>query len=131
MINAKKNLSATLLLVAIFLLSHNGMAQGYDLQFNRAVILTNGTAYTVPADRVWKIESAVYTDYSIGYSETARVTIDGTNVELIPFSFSDGNGIGRAGISTAFPMWLPANTIIKPIQKTSKLFAIEFILISP
>lgn len=96
------------------------------MQFNQVLILNNSTVYTVPANKVWKVESAVYTSYYIDYSSSAKVVIDGTTVDLIPFSFYDGNSYGRAPISTAFPMWLPQNTTIQPIGKTSKMFVIEF-----
>jgi hypothetical protein len=120
----KKHLFVFLLF--LFTISGDLFSQGGTLQFNQVLILNNGTVYTVPANKVWKVESAVYTDFNIGYSYTAKVVIDGSTVELIPFSFYDGNNWGRSPISTAFPMWLPQNTTIQPIQKTSKMFVIEF-----
>jgi hypothetical protein len=122
------------LIVTIFIicaLTVELFSQGYTLQFNQVLILSNATVYTVPANKVWKVESAVYTNYYFDYSNSAKVIIDGTTVELMPFEFYDGNGYGRTPISTAFPMWLPQNTTIQPIQKTSKMFVIEFNLVTP
>lgn len=99
------------------------------LQFVQVKILTNGTLYTVPTGKVWKVESAVYSSYYISYTASARVIINGVNTELIPFAFYDGNGTDRAPYSTAFPMWLPAGTTIQPSMRTSHMFVIEFTVV--
>jgi len=121
----------TLIFFILFNLSHNSL-KAQTLQFSQVLILNNGTQYTVPTNKVWKIESAVYNSYYISYSSSsskAIVNINGTDVWLIPFSFYDGNNYGRAPVSTAFPMWLPEGTTITPSSGTSKMFAIEFTVV--
>jgi hypothetical protein len=115
-----------ILILFAIIFSGDLYSQGATLQFNQVLVLNNATTYTVPLNKVWKVESAVYSGNNIDYNNSAKVVIDGTTVELMPFSFYDGNGYGRTPYSTAFPMWLPQNTTIQPVQKTSKMFVIEF-----
>jgi hypothetical protein len=117
-----------LLLFFLTLISSILFSQG-NLQFNQVLTLNNGVSYTVPQGKVWKVESAVYTNYYMDYSSAARVLIDNTPVELIPFSFNVGNGPVNQPISTAFPMWLRENSTIQPQQKVAKMFVIEFNII--
>ena len=119
------------ILIFCLLLYAAPVLKAQTLQFSRVMILNNSVSYTVPAGKVWKVESAVYNSYQIGYSQTSRVVIDGATTELIPFVFYDGNAYARAPISTSFPMWLPAGTTIQPIEKVSKMFAIEFTVVTP
>jgi hypothetical protein len=114
------------LFVFAVVLSGDLYAQGATLQFNQVLILNSATPYTVPSNKVWKVESAVYSSYYIDYTNSAKAVIDGTSVDLMPFSFYDGNSYGRIPYSTAFPMWLPQNTTIQPSGKTSKMFVVEF-----
>ena len=117
------------ILFSLFIIIWSLNNYGNSLVFNQVLILNNGTTYTVPTGKVWKVVSAVYTNFNIGYSQTCRAIIGGTTVELIPFSFYDGNSYGRSPITTAFPMWLPETTTIKPIELKSKMFVIEFNII--
>jgi hypothetical protein len=90
------------------------------------LILSNGTSYTVPVNKVWKLESAVYSGYNMDYNNWASTLINSVSVTFIPFSFYDGNAIARAPISTAFPFWAPAGTTVQPTGKTSMISVIEF-----
>ena len=115
----------TFLFSLILFTSISLQAQG-NLQFNQVLLLNNGTTYTVPLGKVWKLESAVYNTYNISYASSAKLVINGATVELIPFSFNDGNGTSRAPITAVFPFWLPENTTVQPTQAISKVSAIEF-----
>ncbi len=114
-----------ILFLYLIFLSFSLLGQG-NLQFNQVLTLNNGVNYTVPQGKVGKVESAVYTKYYMDYTSAARVLIDNTAVELIPFSFNVGNGPVNQPISTAFPMWLRENSTIQPQQKVAKMFVIEF-----
>lgn len=109
----------------VLFLSNRSVAQG-NLQFNQVLLLNNGTTYTVPSGKVWKLESAVYNTYSITYGSSAKLVINGSTVELIPFSFNDGNGTNRAPVTEVFPFWLPENATIQPTQAISKVSVVEF-----
>ncbi len=115
----------TVLLIAILLTCLGFRAQG-NLQFNQVLLLNNGTTYTVPAGKVWKLEGAVYNSYSITYNNSAKLVLNGTTVEVIPFAFNDGNAISRAPMTSIFPFWLPGNTTIQPTQAISRVSALEF-----
>ena len=115
----------TALLIAILLTCLGFRAQG-NLQFNQVLLLNNGTTYTVPVGKVWKLEGAVFNSYSITYNNSAKLVLNGTTVEVIPFSFNDGNGTSRAPMTSIFPFWLPQNTTIQPTQAISRVSVIEF-----
>ena len=115
----------TVLLIAILLTCLGFRAQG-NLQFNQVLLLNNGTTYTVPVGKVWKLEGAVFNSYSITYNNSAKLVLNGTTVEVIPFSFNDGNGTSRAPMTSIFPFWLPQNTTIQPTQAISRVSVIEF-----
>ena len=113
------------LLFSLIYLSFGLLAQG-NLQFNQVLLLNNGTTYSVPAGKVWKLEGVVFNSYSITYNNTAKLVLNGTTVEVIPFSFNDGNGTSRAPMTSILPFWLPQNTTIQPIQAISRVSVIEF-----
>jgi hypothetical protein len=115
-------------LILFLVFGNFSFAQG-NLQFNQVLLLNNGTSYTVPSGKVWKLESAVYNTYSITYGSSAKLIINGSTVELIPFSFNDGNGTNRAPVTEVFPFWLPENTTIQPTQAVSKVSVVEFNII--
>lgn len=114
------------ILVVILIIKSMSVAEAQTLEFSQVLILTVNVEDTVPSGKVWKVESAVYNSYSINYNSSCKVQIDGTTTEIIPFSFYDGNSYGRSPFSTAFPMWLPEGTRIKPMNATSKMFVVEF-----
>ncbi|MEI6766614.1 MAG: hypothetical protein WCM76_13355 [Bacteroidota bacterium] len=122
----KKFYSFCIALFVFALAGYSAMAQSKTLTFNQVLILTNGTSYTVPVNKVWKLESAVYVGIYMDYSTFATAIINSTAVCLIPFSFYDGNSYARTPISTAFPFWAPAGTTVQPTGKTSMISVIEF-----
>lgn len=94
----KKFISALTIILCVTFLAHKAQAQG-NLQFNQVVIITvpagGSTNFTVPAGKVWKIESAGVG----GAGSTALYMRDATATTVAYF-------IGISNI-TPFPFWLP------------------------
>ena len=78
------------------------IAQGGNLQFNQVIVYEldgqNPTAFTVPADKVWKIESA-----SSGYY-SSTVYLRNTAGDFLATLYSS-----NLGYRVHFPYWLPSN----------------------
>jgi hypothetical protein len=103
-------------------------AQG-NLQFNQVLILSKNTLYTVPSGKVWKITSATYTQRGFYYgnaNEEPTFELNGTSQYLTTFSHYFANGYFGDVFSTAFPMWLPASTTIRPKGAIETMYALEF-----
>lgn len=104
-----------IIFITSLLLAIAAMGQG-NLQFNQvkyinlSYVLPNGNSYqtydqviTVPAGKVWKIESAIGSNKSNStsyVSPTTSVTLDGGILSF--YSSSTGNYQ-----AAAFPIWLP------------------------
>jgi hypothetical protein len=101
------------LLVLFFLGSYN--AQG-NLQFNQVLVLDgnqNTPTYTVPAGKVWKVESATISSGS-GY---LALSINGSGAAIVSYA-NGGNNL---------PFWLPGGTLIGfYIYQTGKVSVLEF-----
>lgn len=82
-------------------------AQG-SLQFNEVKLLTansNNTTFTVPANKVWKVETA---GVSTGSSSYLSISINGSSYWLTP----NWNNIDQGRYQLRLPLWLPAGTIV-------------------
>ena len=97
-------------LVIVFLgLNLLGYSQG-NLQFNQALLINatanNSTQWTVPAGKVWKLES-------MGVNASAvYVYFNGTMAfEYWGATGSTGNN-GYARSADSSPLWLPAGTVV-------------------
>jgi|688.fasta_scaffold199548_3 hypothetical protein len=101
----------------------NGV-RGQTLQFSQ-VLLVN-TAQTVPANKVWKVESLVlsqnFTNYSISSYFSAYLLINNSSCTV-------GYSSYQAGISTTLPLWLPAGTSLAAGQNISSISVIEFTVV--
>jgi len=110
------------------------------LQFNKAMILTSDSGQkTVPANKVWKVESYSYLQnyYYYGYSNYGNVNWSGgtlnpctgatsgtTNVNFFLQSQCNStyanfviNGNRFNGTSsTAFPLWLPSGVVLEALS---------------
>ena len=88
-----------LLFLAIFI-QFNSFGQG-ELQFNQVITqvgtTTNAPIYTVPAGKVWKVESI-----SSSYPNYLNVNINNVSVDLM---YSSG--------FMPFPFWLKATDVIQ------------------
>jgi hypothetical protein len=108
----------TAFLLLAILLSHTNTATaqvGTELQFNQVLLkkYTGSSSpyasptYTVPAGKVWKIESAAS-------AQTVKIkTLDGTAM---------GMTIVANGLNNVFPIWFPENTTIV-FESTNSPFA--------
>jgi hypothetical protein len=105
----------TALLIAILLTCLSFRAQG-NLQFNQVLVLDgnqNTPTYTVPAGKVWKVESATISSGS-GY---LALTINGSSASIVSYA-NGGNNL---------PFWVPGGTLIGfYIYQTGKVSILEF-----
>jgi hypothetical protein len=109
--------------------SISSFAQG-NLEFNQ-VKLVGSTTETVPAGKIWKIESALSSSslsISTGTTSTQNVTtnivINGTNVVV---KSSWGSSYASSAIETTdLPIWLPAGTTLQSGNNVFRISVIEF-----
>jgi hypothetical protein len=105
----------TVLLIAILLTCLGFRAQG-NLQFNQVLVLDgnqNTPTYTVPAGKVWKVESATISSGS-GY---LALSINGSSASIVTYANAGNN----------LPFWLPGGTLIGfYIYQTGKVSILEF-----
>jgi len=98
--------------------------QSQTLQFSQ-VLMVN-TVQTVPANKVWKVESLVlsqnFTNYSISSYYSAYLLINNSSCTV-------GFSSYQAGISTTLPLWLPAGTSLAAGQNVSSVSVIEFTVV--
>ena len=109
--------------------SISSFAQG-NLEFNQ-VKLVGTTNETVPAGKIWKIESALSSsslNISTGTTSTQNVTtnivINGTNVVV---KSSWGSSYASSALETTdLPIWLPAGTTLQAGNNVFRISVIEF-----
>ncbi|MFZ4060597.1 MAG: hypothetical protein ACOYK5_05155 [Bacteroidia bacterium] len=81
-------------------------AQG-SLQFNDVKLFTatsNNTTFTVPANKVWKVETAGVSTSSSAY---LSISINGVSYLLMPSISSE-----QGRFQLRLPLWLPAGTVV-------------------
>ena len=104
-----------LLISCFLLLSLNLFSKG-NLQFNQVLILdatVAGNAVTIPAGKVWKIESVAMTSNNSYF----QIQWGGSNYFVINTSSGYSN----------LPFWLPSNTTVTFIASSAtKVSIIEF-----
>jgi len=113
-------------------------AQG-SLQFNQVKLVT--TQQTVPANKVWKVESVIYSVgvddtpfiYSgsqscLGYSRrNYSISIDGTLTKVGNLASGYANsGNDWYFMTTSLPVWLPAGSTLSGGPCNNKISVIEF-----
>jgi len=115
-------------------------AQG-NLQFNQVKLVT--ALETVPAGKVWKIESVIYTisSTSSGAQSTSggcsQVYYESTAIEIAGTPTKVGQGTQAASVSslsythsyTILPIWIPAGTTLSGGVCLNKISVIEFNII--
>ena len=132
----RKIITIALFTVTYFLFVNSSRAQG-NLQFNQ-IVLVGSSTLTVPAGKIWKIESvlsgnnfaqsnscASYNSGSGDYGTAIyingvlrfpdRSAYEGGSYYQIPFSGSHG-----------FPFWLPTGTSLATFCATTAASVIEF-----
>lgn len=91
--------------------------QSQTLQFSQVLLISN--TQTVPANKVWKVESPLPSWG--GGSTTNTITIDGNLVVV---------AIGGSAISgISFPIWLPAGTTLAGGQNIPRISVVEFTVV--
>jgi len=115
--------------VALFATSLSGMGQ--TLQFSQVLLIT--TTQTVPANKVWKVESytpsAVYAIHS-GTPQTHAILVN--NLSRIVGMTAGFNGnhssssVHDAYSFKSFPMWLPSGTSLAVSTGVAQLSVVEF-----
>ena len=116
------------------------MAQG-NLQFNQVKLVT--TLETVPAGKVWKVESVIYniaptaTGYQSGAGSCNSTSYESTAIEVAGVPTKVGQGTQPASYSSLFythsytilPLWLPTGTSLSGGTCLNKVSVIEFNII--
>ncbi len=115
-------------------------AQG-NLQFNQVKLVS--TQETVPAGKVWKVESVIYniaptaTGYQSGAGSCSSNSYESTAIEVAGVPTKVGQGTQPASYSnlvythsyTILPLWLPAGTNLSGGTCLNKISVIEFNII--
>lgn len=125
-----KNLFVCTAFLFAFFWANSGSAQ--SLQFSRVVLVTN--LQTVPAGKIWKVESAmvtatmgINTTTSAYQSHTAALRVDGQTIN-IRHTFGNSSGVHSQNLSR-LPMWLPSGTTLEPSTNIGKISIIEFTVV--
>lgn len=145
--NKMENISLPIItaFVVLLLIPAKNNAQK-TLQFNQVKLITS--VETVPADRVWKVESVIgprtTVSANIGYTSNPSVPaahtiqINGTNVDVELSGWgsvaagSSGNTfvpLFASSTITSLPIWLPQNAYIAIGSNVSYISVIEFIVV--
>ena len=105
-----------LLLLFLFGISLHGLkAQGANLKYNQALLLTSQTSacqscWTVPSGRVWKI-----TGLSTNSDNLSSLYLNGLEMGYLPgaaFSSSSSSYWSTRWGLPQFPLWLPAGSTL-------------------
>jgi len=106
------------MLLWAFVLPIANKLQAQTLQFSQVLLVS--TTQTVPANKVWKVESPLPSWG--GGATTNTITIDGNLVVV-----TIGGSSSVSGIS--FPIWLPAGTSLAAGQNIPRISVIEFTVV--
>ena len=127
--------------IVFVLLNQLAYAQG-NLQFNQVKLVT--ALETVPAGKVWKIESVIYnipsemSSYQTSGSLSCGVnTFQNFAIEVAGVPTKTGQGVSAAQYSnltytqayTQLPIWLPVGTTLSGGPCLNKVSVIEFNII--
>ena len=124
--------------IVLALLSFVGFGQ-YNLQLNQVVLVSN-TLQTVPAGKVWKVESYMQAGIaapdmievggSCAYSDRHHpMIVNGQTYFLINGSPGHGSSGTFLAVSNILPMWLPAGSTLRTACAKDVLSVIEFNLV--
>jgi hypothetical protein len=124
--------------IVLALLSFVGFGQ-YNLQLNQVVLVSN-TLQTVPAGKVWKVESYMQAGIaapdmievggSCAYSDRHHpMIVNGQTYFLINGSPGHGSSGTFLAASNILPLWLPAGATLRTACAKDVLSVIEFNLV--
>lgn len=111
----------------------------YNLQLNQ-VLLVNNTVQTVPAGKVWKIESYMQAGVTINDMSESSATcnfpgrhhaflVNNQLYYLINGSPGHGSSGTFMAVGNSLPMWIPAGTTLKTSCASDVLSVLEFNLV--
>jgi hypothetical protein len=124
--------------ICFFALSFGLQAQ-YNLQLNQ-VILVGNTTQTVPAGKVWKVESYMQsgititdmTEFGTACNYPGRhhpMIVNNQTYYLINGSPGHGSSGTYMAVGNSLPMWLPANSTLRSACTTDVISVLEFNLV--
>ena len=98
--------------LAAFALCASVVAAQGNLQFNRAIVMSNGETFAVPAGKVWKITAMTVGD-GINGDDAHRffITLNGVQNHLI-YSNRSGSWGDRSATAPSLPFWVPEGTTL-------------------
>ena len=123
------------LLWACLIMPLTALGQG-SLQFNQVKLVT--TAQTVPANKVWKVESVIFpipaddppfvtSGCSFNTRRNYAISIDGTLTKVGNLASAFTNGSWEYFfMTTTLPVWLPAGATLSGGPCNNKISVIEF-----
>lgn len=130
----KKRIAVLFVCLLGFVFSARLNAQG-NLQFNQVKLVTSRD--TVPAGKVWKLESAPYKIDAVGIQgnyTTANpaveyvqsIFIDNKTIFVQAIRYYDGSWHTFTGPTCQFPMWIPEGTSLEAGTGVQFISVIEF-----
>ena len=107
------------LLIALWfsLVSINKTVQAQTLQFSQVLLVS--TTQTVPANKVWKVESVM----PINQTSIYHQIVVNSNTIIVGTTNYSGSWFN------AFPMWLPAGTTLAAGSTVFRVSVIEFTVV--
>jgi hypothetical protein len=102
-----------------FVYANEAKAQG-NLQFNQVKLVS--TSDTVPANKVWKVESVLY---SSEHYNNSTINLNGQVVYVRTYAVSNGQSVWEM----SFPFWVPEGTILSVGANVRKISIIEYNII--
>jgi hypothetical protein len=115
--------------VILFIFFSGALFSQANLQFSQVKLI--GVQQTVPAGKVWKVESVlnnatleINTSTTAEQSKSTQILINGTGVLM---STTWGNSYATSSVqSTNLPIWLPEGTNIAAGTNVFRVSVIEF-----
>ena len=106
-----------------FVYSNDSKAQG-NLQFNKVKFVSVND--TVPANKVWKVESILYSNTNYG----AYINLDNQSILVRYILYSNGGTSQTSSIwEMKFPFWMPAGSFIAASTNVNLINIIEYNII--
>lgn len=104
-----------------------------NLQFNQVKLIA--ASETVPTNKVWKIESVLYTPHNFTTNTSQEINnqiiLNGTNLIVRTFKYNQAVNIGAYSLvwEQTFPIWLPAGSTVASSTGVFGISVIEYNLI--
>jgi len=120
------------LLLTVLALPIANKLQGQTLQFSRVLFVT--TTQTVPANKVWKVESILYSAAPtniMGGNQNDQLVIDGNAMTVRATRSSNGgyNAVTYGVWEQKLPLWMPAGSTLAAGQNVNSISVVEFTVV--